>query len=398
MTLRVLLVSDAVWASSGYANQVRLLAPRLAQHCDLAMLATYGLQGAPIEWGGLTVYPGGLDPFANDVIGSTARRHQADIVITLKDTPVFRPEALAGLRWLPMTPVDHDPVPPPVVQLLRHAYRPIAYAPHGFRALCSVGFDPLYAPHAYDPAVFYSMPRTEARAALGLPGDLFLVGMVAVNRGGVPSRKAWPQNLEGFARFAKDKPSARLFLHTHIGTDGAEGAINIPALAAQLGIADKVLYCDQDKYKAGYPEEYLRLFYNSLDVLNAVSLGEGFGIPTLEAQGCGTPVIVGDWCAHEDLCFGGWTIPKHDALKFYDNQGAWVYIPQPDAIADALEHAYHDIGGAHRAAALRGAATYQIDRVIEAYWLPLLSEVEHDLRTVRSRGVLRIVTPEEVLG
>lgn len=397
--LRILLVSDAIWASSGYSNQVRLLAPRLAQHCDLALLATYGLHGAPIEWGGLKVYPGGLDPFGNDVIGASARDWQADIVITLKDTPVFRPEAMAGLRWLPMTPVDHDPLPPPIAGLLRACYRPIAYAPHGFRAMRAAGFDPLYAPHAYDPAVFNPQPKGDARRALGLPDDLFLVGMVAVNRGGTPSRKAWPQNIEAFAQFAKDKPNARLFLHTHLGADGAEGAVNLPALVAQLGIADKVLYCDQERYKASFPEGYLHAFYNAIDVLNAVSLGEGFGIPTLEAQACGTPVIVGDWCAQEDLCWGGWKIHKRDALRFYDQtQGAWVYIPQPAAIAQALEYAYHDIGGAMRAQALAGAEAHQIDRVLATHWLPLLAEVERDVRAVRSRGVVRIVTPQEVLA
>ena len=107
---------------------------------------------------------------------------------------------------------------------------------------------------------------------------------------------------------------------------------------------------------------------------------------------------MGDWCAHEDLCFGGWKVAKHDALRFYDNQGAWVYIPQPEAVAAALDAAYHDMDGAVQAAALSGAADYQIDRVIARHWLPLLAEVEADVRAVRSRGVLRIITPQEVLA
>jgi hypothetical protein len=101
--------------------------------------------------------------------------------------------------------------------------------------------------------------------------------MVAVNRGGVPSRKAWPQNLEAFARFAADKPNARLFLHTHLGTDGFEGSINLPGLAAQLGITDKVLYCDQERYKQGFGLDYMRAFYSMMDVLNATSLARGLG-------------------------------------------------------------------------------------------------------------------------
>src|SRR5690242_1941900 len=100
MPLRILWCSDAPWASSGYSVETRLTAPRLAAlgH-EVALLCTYGLQGAVREWEGLRVYPGGADPFANDVIGHAARDWQADIVITLKDSFVFKPEAFQGLRW-----------------------------------------------------------------------------------------------------------------------------------------------------------------------------------------------------------------------------------------------------------------------------------------------------------
>ena len=96
--LRVLIASDVVWSNSGYGVQIRHLAPRLAKLCDLAMLATYGLQGARQEWQGIPVYPGGEDPFGNDVIKDAALDHRADVVITLKDVPVFRAESFQGLR------------------------------------------------------------------------------------------------------------------------------------------------------------------------------------------------------------------------------------------------------------------------------------------------------------
>lgn len=396
--LRALWVSDAPYASSGYSVQTRLFAPRLAQHADLALLATYGLQGARMTWENIPLYPGGADPFANDVIAHAARDWRADVVITLKDSFVFNPEKLQGVRWCPMTPIDHDPTPPQVESVLRAAYRPIAYAPNGFRALRKSGFDPLYVPHAYDPAIYYPDDKAAARKALGIDPAWFVVGMVAVNRGGIPSRKAWPQNLEAFALFAKDKPNARLFLHTNICLDGFEAGVNLAMLCGQLGITDKVLYCDQQKYKEGFPDEYMRAFYNAMDVLNATSLGEGFGIPTLEAQACGTPVVVGDWCAQEDLCFGGWKVPKNGALKFYDNQGAYVYIPHPEAVAQALDYAYHDIGGAAASDALKGAQAFAVDRVVSVYWLPALAELERQMSRDHARGVLRIVRPQEVLA
>jgi glycosyltransferase involved in cell wall biosynthesis len=310
--LRVLFASDHPDAVSGYSVQTKLTALRLKEHCDLALLATFGLHGSMQEWNGIPLFPGGADNFSNDVIGKAARRWQADIVITLKDALVFNPASFQGFRWTPLTPIDHDPSTAQVIERVRQSYRPIAYAPHGFRALRSAGLDPLYAPHGYDPAVYYPMDKAEARASLGIAPDLFIVGTCAVNRGGLPSRKAWVENLQAFAAFARDKPNARYFLHTDVADDGYEGGIPLRPLMAQFGIMDKVLFCDQDRYRypPNFPAEYMRAYYNSMDVLNAVSLGEGFGIPVLEAQACGVPVIVGDWCAHEDLCFSGWKVRK----------------------------------------------------------------------------------------
>jgi len=405
--LRVLWASDAPWATSGYAVETALTCVRLKEHCDLALIATFGLHGGMQEWNGIPVFPGGADAFSNDVIGKAAKAWQADCIITLKDALVFQPQTFNGFRWIPMTPCDHDPSTPQVIERVRQSYRPIAYAPHGFRALRKAGLDPLYAPHAYDPAIYYPMEKADAHKTLGLPDDLFIIGTVAVNRGGLPSRKAWIENLEAFAQFAHDKPNVRYFVHTDLADDNYEAGVTLRVIIAQLGIADKVLFCDQERYRyGGFPPEYMRAYYNSIDVLNAVSNGEGFGIPVLEAQACGVPVIVGDWCAHEDLCFAGWKVAKHEAHHFYDQQQGYVFIPNPAAIADRMGRAYTalyppcgvDWRDVMRDQAIAGATPYQIDTVIRDHWIPLLAELERDIHNPRSRGVLRIIRREEVFS
>ncbi len=403
--LRVLACSDHPDALSGYAVEMKLTALGIKPHCHLALLATFGLHGSIQDWNGIPLFPGGADAFANDVIGKAAKAWQADVIITLKDALVFNPQSFNGFRWCPLVPCDHDPSSPQVIERVRQSYRPIAYAPHGFRALRLAGLDPLYAPHAYDPKIYYPMDKSEARKLFQLPDDLFIIGTVAVNRGGLPSRKTWVENLQAFALFAQDKPNVRLFVHTDLADEGYEAGIPLRPLMASLGILDKVLYCDQERYRyGGFDPAYMRHYYNSIDVLNAVSNGEGFGIPVLEAQAVGTPVLVGDWCAHEDLCFAGWKVPKSRAHHWYDAQQAgWVYIASPHAIMDRLVAAYDalQIEGHSmvlRAHALTGAAPYQIDTVIRDHWLPILAELERDVKTPKSRGVLRIIRREEVFG
>lgn len=397
--MRLLIVSDSPWTRSGYGVQIAILAPRLAAlgH-DVALLAAYGLGGGRTTWEGLPVFPGGLDPFGNDVIGPAAREWRADVVITLKDTWVYDPAKWGpGIRWCPLTPVDHDPCPPSVVEKLRQSWQPIAYAKDAHRSLRLAGFDPAYAPHGYDPAVFSPMEKADARKQFGFPLDAFLIGMVAVNRGGIPSRKAWPQNIEGFAEFRKKHPDALMIAHTATGEDGQDGSVNLNAVASLYGVGDVIAFPDQQQYKAGFPDSYLRAFYSAMDVLLAPSLGEGFGVPTLEAQAHGTPVIVGDWCASSELCFSGWRIPNNDRgrLKFLDGQYSHVFIPQPSAITAALEKAYAARHTASvREKAIKGAAAYQIDNVVTAHWKPLLETWSARIASEVSRGYLRIIRKE----
>ena len=48
---------------------------------------------------------------------------------------------------------------------------------------------------------------------------------------------------------------------------------------------------DQYAFRLGYTPEMMALTYSMFDVLLAPSHGEGFRVPLIEAQACGTPVI-----------------------------------------------------------------------------------------------------------
>jgi glycosyltransferase involved in cell wall biosynthesis len=116
--------------------------------------------------------------------------------------------------------------------------------------------------------------------------------------------------------------------------------------------------------------------YRAMDCLLSVSMGEGFGIPIMEAQACGTPVLVGDWTSMGELVFGGYKVAKEDAEAYWTPLGAYQFLPRIDAIAKQMERAYNTALGFDRAAIGRDvAAEYDADLVAEQYWRPLLDEL-----------------------
>jgi glycosyltransferase involved in cell wall biosynthesis len=392
--MRVLWHSNAPWAATGYGVQTRLFAPRIRDlgH-EVAISAFYGLEGASINWQGINVYPKAFHPYGMDVVAPHAQDFKADVVITLIDAWVMDPHRLtaSGARWAPWFPIDHDKLPEVVREKVKHAWQPLVYAKHGESAARDAGLDVRYIPHGVDTEVYAPVPKDEARARFGLPADAFVIGIVAANKG-LPSRKALPTQLEAFARFHKDHPDAILYLHTHLGTE-MEG-MDVAKVIEATGIPESAIrVCDQYRNIMGYADNVMASLYSAMDVLSSPTMGEGFGVPIIEAQACGTPVIVGGWTAMPELVApGGITVT--DAEPMITPMHARQYLPRVEAVQAAYEQAYAiKDDQSVRDAARTFALGYDVDHVTKTYWKPVLEEMER-----RIAGSAEEAPPVEVLA
>jgi glycosyltransferase involved in cell wall biosynthesis len=376
--MRILWVSNAPFCRTGYGTQTRLFVPRIqALGHTVHIMANYGLAGGSLQFDSKTVIlPLANEVYGNDILAQHAQHMGADIVLTLYDAWVFASETMRQVRWVPWMPVDSDPLPERVLQALTPAWQPIAYSKFGERKLTEAGLHPLYVPHGVETSVYCPGDKAEARERLGLPQDVFVAAMVAANKG-YPSRKAYPECLWAWREFVKVHPDAVLYLHTHMNANNQ--GIDLPLLIRKLGIpTDNVRYCDQYYNTLGFDDDYMVAAYRAADVLLSPSMGEGFGLPILEAQSCGCPVIVGDWTSMPELCFAGW---KVQGQPFWiPGTGAWQFMPHIPSIVDALEQAYKGrlfLGTAQRAR--QGALEYDADLVAERYWRPVLERIERSL-------------------
>ncbi len=345
---------------------------------DLAVVANFGLQGVQQEWNGLNVYPAD-GQWGNRSTKTYVDHFKADLVIALCDAWVLKPgEWPDGLKMSIWAPVDHKPLPPAVFATLNHErVRPISMSRFGDEEMRKLGLDPCYVPHGIDLQVFKPQPeiRAAVRDELGIPQDVFLAGMVAANKGNpsVP-RKSFPQAFMAFSRFAKDHDDAWLYVHTQAAAQGPNG-ISLDKLAVATGCPPgRVRFPPDEAWDLGMPSSVVAALYSAFDVLLSPSMGEGFGIPILEAQACGVPVITSNHSAMVELTQAGWLVdgdPWWDAL-----QDSFAFVPSIASIQTALQASYEARGDVDlRAAGVAFAQGYDADTVAEKHWKPALQKL-----------------------
>lgn len=382
--MKIAFFSNAPWIGTGYGTQTAQVCSRMkADGHDVAILANYGLAGAITTWEGIPVYPQGADPWSNDVIVAHTMdwgRGDPVVLVTLFDVWPLRNEHFDQLpviaSWVP---VDHVPTPPQVAAWCsRPNVVPIAMAEFGQRALAESGVDALHAPLAIDTKATFTLDADGSafRAQHRIPDDAHLTVINAANKAnGAWHRKAWAEMFMALGEHMAVHRNAWVYIHTL--TDRSHGGWDIDRLITRFGLPkDRVRIVDQYKYRVGLPAEHVAAAYAAGDVLLSTSMSEGFGLAVVEAQACGTPVIVTDCTAQPELVGDGWLV---SAQPWWDEAlDACVFTPSVPGIIAALAESHARPRGRSAKARLF-AERYDADVVYEAAWRPVLAQLEERL-------------------
>jgi glycosyltransferase involved in cell wall biosynthesis len=368
----ILWHSTTPWAASGYGQQTAIWVRRLREMGHEVTISSYwGLSGSPTGWEGITVLPGYGHSYCSASLGQHAQVIRPDLVITLGDVWVLDPQVLRGLPLAHWLPCDCRPM-----SLADRAVvdggggEVIAMSRFGYDRYRTAGLRPLYVPHGIETSVFRpAQDRAALRAALGIAEDDFVIGMNSANNDAI--RKGIPEQMLAFAKFLERHPEGLLALHTGVHADGGQ---DLDALAENLGITDRVRAVDQYRYSCGLisPGE-LADWYAAIDLLTCCSYGEGFGLPVIEAQACGTPVITTRSSSMEELNPHGLQV---DGTPFWNgvHKGWWVR-PDVPGIAAAYEQAWERRDEVDRERLREHALGYDAELVAVQYMKPAIEEL-----------------------
>ena len=372
---------------TGYGVQAEYLVRYMKRHrMNVGILSNYGQEGSVGEYrtdfGVVPHYPRGVAPYSQDVLTVWHEFHRQSApdlkhaIVTLYDVWVYNgwKDDIPVISWVPL---DHVTLPPGVAQFLRREnVTPVAMAPHGKRQLDNADINSVYIPHAVNTKVFQKTPKImgpdgmmPTRELLGVSDDTFLVAMVAANKANsILHRKSYDVNFMSFSAHLHSHPDSHLYVHADPAPN--VGGFDLGVLARVCGIPpEKITFANRDKYRVGYSQAELAALYSAADVLLAPSYGEGFGVPTVEAQACGTRVIGSGWAATADLVAeDGWLV---EGQPHWDHpQSAFFQVPLLASVVSALALADKERG--FSAVSRKFALDFDEEKVWADYWLPFL--------------------------
>ncbi|HEX8915231.1 MAG TPA: glycosyltransferase family 4 protein [Humisphaera sp.] len=276
-----------------------------------------------------------------------------DLLVTVGDPWMFdgldASAVRPACRWLACFPLDGVPVPREWIRWMAAADARVVFSRFAADAVrAATGLPCEVVPHGVDRAVFRPADKPAAkRRVVGDPAA-FVVGCVAANQ----QRKNLPALLNAFAAFAAGKPEVLLYLHAPV-----VGHWDLEALADRLGITDRVRATLNYDPRRGLPDADLATVYNAFDVLALPTMGEGFGLPLLEAQACGVPAVATDCSSCPELLPDPAQRVRVRATLVMARNVEQAVVDEAD-LAAKLDAVYHDAALRRRlaAAGLRVAA------------------------------------------
>jgi len=296
-------------------------------------------------------------------INEMIAKSEASLFVSLQDIFMFEPGPFhcTSAVWMPLhfVPVEHPTVLAlsdfdlqlPIsgwgaallepLQRQKHCERHIEVVAHG---RCT---------RTYYPDWDNVSEKKRTRFIWGWPQDAFVILIIASNSE-ESGRKAFDAQLQAFSKFKALHPNAWLHIHAE-----SVRAYDIPRLLETFGeLQGRSSYINFEDQRArthgeapcsgdrcsmtpstslnSISEESIAKMYRACDVLLASACSEGCGVPILEAQFCGCPVVTTRATAMWEETHFGISVKPVQWIARMDFNSGWM-LPNVPGIVDALK-------------------------------------------------------------
>lgn len=379
---RILWIGD-IGCSTGFARVSDAVLQRLKDKYDVVVLGC-NFHGDPRHGYSFPIYPA-TDrfrhaPFGEETIREVVLKENPDIIFTINDIWIVTDQysrikdlhQQKKFKFVAYCPIDGTDFFP-VFEGANPFDALISYTNFGAVEMRKAGYkgDPYVVPHGVDTRAFFPIDIMEARKAIGIPQDRFIV----FNGNRNQPRKRIDITIKAFADFAIDRPDTLLYLH--MGTRDM-GHNLMPLFKKEMekrGInpgGRLILTSGDSPTLQSVPIEHLNIIYNTADVGINTSFGEGWGLVSVEQAACGVPQIVPNHTSCKEIFEGFGDLVDIEHIESCKDFGRDTFMPSAKHLSELLIKYYEDV--MYRE--VRGNSCYRRATIPEFQWDNIAIEFE----------------------
>ncbi len=335
---KLLYYGDSPTAPTGFGNVARHVLSRVADKYDITAL---GINEFHQSWPSfpcrlIPAYINERDPYGRKRFIELVKKECFDVWFLQYDIHfwAFLPDLVNVVRSMGRDPhiflhcVIDSPVNPMDIHNLSVADVIGVPSRWGIQEILkidpAINYKLRYIPFGVDMGEFYPLSDYEIhekRMQVGISDEHFLIANVNHNA----ARKDIPRTLMYHSYLRQKRPNTILYLHMQAQEEINKGHDLFRVINANRDWMKNVTFANDFDASTAHPVERLNIVYNCANLIVSTSLGEGFGLPTLEAMAVKTPVLVPDNSSLSELVADGrgtpikcgsnlteWTILTHD--------------------------------------------------------------------------------------
>ena len=350
---KLLWCGDIV-AMTGFARVTENVLSRLQEQYEIVVLS-HNWWGDPTPLQSkYKMYPSSnrfqTAPFGEDRIREVVEKEKPDIVFTINDMWIINEQykRIKDLhdqklfKFVGYAPMDSYGWTGCLDETANDWDGVISYTEFGAHEFIRGGIrKPItIIPHGITANQFYPMDKAEARKRLSLKDDIFIV----FNGNRNQFRKRIDITVEGFAKFAKDKPDTQLYLHMGLKDQGWD-VMHLFARAMQREGIDpngRIILTAQTQGPPNVEVEFLNTIYNAVDVGVNTCKGEGWGLVSHEHAACRVAQVVPNHTSCKEIFEGYGRLIRCDHVDVDTNYSREMPCPSSDHLAAILTALYED--------------------------------------------------------